>query len=111
MTSRATKKRAARPTKPKPQPKTPDHVAEADLLRLRLSIEKVTRLRAEQRAIAAELVAAQGEAQRAQIVLASKYRMGEGDQIEPNGLIIRSNGQGGPPQLPPQPPQDTNQES
>jgi len=98
MSSRAAKKRAARPSSiPKKETAIPDHVDETDVLRLRLVMERVTRLRAEQRAIGAELIAAQAEARRAQAVIAAKYHLAKGDEIEPNGLIIRSNGQAGTP--------------
>jgi hypothetical protein len=76
------------------------------MLQVRLAAERVRRLTAEQRAIAAELANARGQSGQLQTAMARTYGLQQGDEISEDGSIVRGNGQAGPTTPPPQAPQE-----
>lgn len=104
MTSRAKSKAAPKPVE---MAAPPTRVEPVLLLQVRLAAEKVRRLTAEQRAIAAELLHARGQSQQIQTTLARTYGLQQGDEIAEDGAIVRSNGQAGPAFSPPDKQQET----
>lgn len=72
-----------------------DQVSEVDMLRLLCAVERVGRLQATAQVVARELAEAKREADAARQRIVGAYRLGAGDEIAPNGRIMRQgNGQG-----------------